>query len=182
MCGSGTVARTAWAIRCSVVLHQSSAVRWCWPGWYTVRRHHGAGDSNRTRVRHRRSAGRPTQPTSTRRPDDQCRARDRRNWVALAQGMLTMALHDRETAEIVRRCVPLIKLGRRNRGSFGRIRAHPSRTWMPQVCVAVWPGWRTSRSSAVTKAFGGQAMGSMATAVRRRSGPSVSPVNTCSQR
>ena len=54
--------------------------------------------------------------------------------------------------------------------------------WMPQVCVTVSPGRRTSRSSPVTKAFGGQVMGSTASALRRRSGPSGSPVNTCSQR
>ena len=54
--------------------------------------------------------------------------------------------------------------------------------WMPQVWVTVSPGCRTSRSSPVTKAFGGQVMGSTASAVRRRSGPSGSPVNTCSQR
>ena len=55
-------------------------------------------------------------------------------------------------------------------------------TRMPQVCVTAWPGCRTSRSSPVTKAFGGQVMGSMATALRRRSGLSGSPVNACSQR
>ena len=51
---------------------------------------------------------------------------------------------------------------------------------MPQVWVTSSPGSRTSRSSPVTKAFGGQVMGSMDTALRRRSGPSGSPVNTCS--
>ena len=54
--------------------------------------------------------------------------------------------------------------------------------WIPQVWVTFSPGSRTSRSSAVTKAFGGQVMGSIATALRRLSGPSGSPVNTCSQR
>jgi hypothetical protein len=52
---------------------------------------------------------------------------------------------------------------------------------MPHVCVTAWPGSSTSRSSAVTKAFGGQVMGSMASALRRRSGLSGSPVKTCSQ-
>src|ERR1700683_3140080 len=54
--------------------------------------------------------------------------------------------------------------------------------WIPQLCVTSWPGSSTSRSSPVTKAFGGQVMGSTASALRRRSGPSGSPVNTCSQR
>ena len=53
---------------------------------------------------------------------------------------------------------------------------------MPQAWMTSSPGSRTSRSSAVTKAFGGQVMGSMATALRRRSGPSGSPVKTCSHR
>ena len=35
---------------------------------------------------------------------------------------------------------------------------------MPQACVTDSPGSRTSRSSPVTKALGGQVMGSMATA------------------
>jgi hypothetical protein len=56
-----------------------------------------------------------------------------------------------------------------------------NQAWMPQVCVTASPGCRTSRSSPVTKAFGGQVMGSTASALRRRSGPSGSPVNTCSQ-
>jgi hypothetical protein len=72
--------------------------------------------------------------------------------------------------------------GEDSRNVKAALGTYSSRSWMPQVCVTVWPGWRTSRSSAVTKAFGGQVMGSMATAVRRRSGPSVSPVKTCSQR
>ncbi len=52
---------------------------------------------------------------------------------------------------------------------------------MPQVWATVPPGCRTSRSSPVTKAFGGQVIGSTATALRRRPGLSGSPVNTCSQ-
>ena len=54
--------------------------------------------------------------------------------------------------------------------------------WMPQLCVTSWLVLSTSRSSPVAKAFGGQVMGSTASALRRRSGPSGSPVNTCSQR
>ena len=54
--------------------------------------------------------------------------------------------------------------------------------WTPQVWVTFSPGSRTSRSSAVTKALGGQVMGSIATALRRMPGPSGSPVNTCSHR
>ena len=53
--------------------------------------------------------------------------------------------------------------------------------WIPQRCVTVSPGSRVSRSVPVTNAFGGQVMGSMAIARRRCSGPSVSPVKTCSQ-
>ena len=41
----------------------------------------------------------------------------------------------------------------------------------PRLWVTSSPGSRTSRSSVVTKAFGGQVMGSMATALRRRSRP-----------
>ena len=59
--------------------------------------------------------------------------------------------------------------------------ATAQKAWIPQAWVTLSPGSRTSRSSAVTKAFGGQVIGSMATALRRRSGPSGSPVNTCSQ-
>jgi len=61
---------------------------------------------------------------------------------------------------------------------------HPqpgNQAWMPQVCVTASPGCRTSRSSPVAKAFGGQVMGSTASALRRQRGSSGSPVNTCSQ-
>ena len=43
-------------------------------------------------------------------------------------------------------------------------------------------GFEDQQVMAVTEAFGGQVMGSKATALRRRSGPSVSLVNACSQR
>jgi len=58
----------------------------------------------------------------------------------------------------------------------------PPTAWMPQVCVTVSPGSRVSRSVPVTKAFGGQVIGSMATARRRCALPSVSPVKAWSQR
>ena len=51
---------------------------------------------------------------------------------------------------------------------------------MPQVWVTLSPGSSISRSTPETKAFGGQVIGSMATALRRWDGSSVSPVNTCS--
>ena len=53
-------------------------------------------------------------------------------------------------------------------------------TSMPQVWVTLSPGSSISRSTPETKAFGGQVIGSMATAFRRCDGSSVSPVKTCS--
>ena len=52
----------------------------------------------------------------------------------------------------------------------------------PQLVVTASPGASVSRSVPVTKAFGGQVIGSMASARRARPGPSASPVNTCSHR
>ena len=52
---------------------------------------------------------------------------------------------------------------------------------IPQERVTLAPGSRVIRSSPVTNALGGQVIGSIAIAVRRRAGGSGSPVNTCSQ-
>ena len=52
-------------------------------------------------------------------------------------------------------------------------------TSMPQVWDTLSPGSSISRSTPETTAFGGQVIGSMATAFRRCDGSSVSPVNTC---
>src|ERR1019366_2112500 len=47
----------------------------------------------------------------------------------------------------------------------------------PQLADHFWPGWRESRSFPVRSALGGQVIGSIATARRRRAtSPSVSPV------
>ena len=51
----------------------------------------------------------------------------------------------------------------------------------PQLCETLSPGASTMRSSPLTRAFGGQVMGSMATARRCRSPCRVSLVNTWSQ-
>ena len=53
----------------------------------------------------------------------------------------------------------------------GPHRPRRQKAWIPQAWVTRSPGSRTSRSSAVTKAFGGQVIGSMATALRRQVGP-----------
>ena len=52
---------------------------------------------------------------------------------------------------------------------------------MPQVWVTLSPGAASAGPSPVSKAFGGQVIGSMATRLAAMRGSSASPVNTCSQ-
>jgi RNA polymerase sigma-70 factor, ECF subfamily len=66
----------------------------------------------------------------------------------------------------------------RRRGEEG----HPSSATMPQLWDTVLPGSRVSRSSPVARAFGGQVIGSTASARRRCCSGSESPLNTCSHR
>ena len=54
--------------------------------------------------------------------------------------------------------------------------------WMPQRTVTDSLGGKTTRSSPLTNAFGGQVIGSMAMARLRWAGSRVSPVNACSHR
>ena len=52
---------------------------------------------------------------------------------------------------------------------------------MPQVWVTLSAGASVSRPWPLTKAFGGQVIGSMASARRRWPAASPSPVKTCTQ-